>query len=805
MNRGNLKRVAAVAAACVVTSCWLVPQGDATAVGGGSQAAVADRPDDGSVLPFPPPPMGGSVGTTLKDSVHKWRVAPRRVPENAPNIVIVMLDDSGFGQASTFGGEIATPTLTRLAHEGIAYNAFHTTAMCSPTRAALLTGRNHHRVGAGQIAEFANDWDGYTGVIPKTSATLAEVLGYYGYATAAFGKWHNTPIDALGSGPYDRFPTGHGFDYFYGFIAGETSQWEPALWENTTPVQAPHPESYEDYHVTEDMADKAVAWMQRHHALHPDQPFLVYWTPGAVHGPHHVARQWADKYKGKFSDGWDAYQRRVFARQKKMGWIPDNAELSPRPATLAGWDDIPEEERAFQERLMEVYAGFLEHTDVQVGRLVDGLDEMGIRNNTIFFYIQSDNGASAEGIEGTIAELNAQNAIPSTVAEHMKVLEKLGGLAALGSPKVDNMYHAGWAWAGDSPFRYTKLVAGDFGGTRTPMVISWPERIKPDTTPRPQFLHVNDLAPTLYDILDIPQPREVVGFAQDPIDGVSFAYTFDDASAEGRKTTQYFEILGSRGIYHDGWFASAFGIREPWVAASVDLASWDPLQDRWELFDVRTDFALAHDLGGENKEKLAELEKLWMSEARENKALPIGGGFIAVMDPTQLKRTTNTEWVMYQGMTRIPEAEAPNIRSGNIRVDIDANVPAKANGVIFALGGYAGGASMFVIDGELRYEYSSLLLRRTKIEVATLPAGDVRIAMEMHTPPGWAVPAELTFWIDGEQVKKATIERTIPAAFTASETFDVGADTNSPVADAYFDRAPFAFEGELKRLHFRKL
>ena len=765
----------------------------------------AQTEDDGSVLPFATPPMGGSVGNTLQESVHKWRQVQNRLPEDAPNIVIVMFDDSGFGNAETFGGEIATPTLSRLADEGIAYNAFHTTAMCSPTRASLLTGRNHHRVGNGQIAEFANDWDGYTGVIPKSAATFPEVLGHYGYASAAFGKWHNTPIDTLGSGPYDRFPTGHGFDYFYGFIAGETSQWEPVLWENTTPVSTPHPENFEDYHLTEDMADKAVDWMKRHRALHPEKPFLVYWAPGAVHGPHHVARQWAEKYEGRFSDGWDAMQQRVFERQKEMGWIPENAQLSPRPATMTAWKDVPEEERAFQERLMEVYAGFLEHTDVQAGKLVDALEEMGIRDNTIFIYIQSDNGASAEGQSGSIAELNAQNSIPSTISEHIEVLDGLGGLDALGSPVVDNMYAAGWAWAGDSPFRYTKLVASDFGGTRTPMVISWPDRIKADDKPRAQFLHVNDIAPTIYEILDITQPEVVDGHAQDPIDGVSFAYTFDDPDGATRKKTQYFEILGSRGIYHDGWFASAFGLREPWTPGAPDLANWDPMQDEWMLFDLSTDFALAHNLAAEYPEKLAELKELWMSEARENSVLPIGGGLLAAMDPTQLKRTTNTEWVMSQGMTRIPEAEAPNLRSGSVRAEIDATIPANANGVIFALGGYAGGASMFVVDGTLHYEYSSLLLRRTKVNVGKLPLGDVEIVMEMRTPRGWAVPAELTFWIDGKRVKEATVERTIPFVFTASETFDIGIDTASPVADAYMELAPFEFNGVLNRLYFKSL
>ena len=451
------------------------------------------------VLPFPEPPMEGEVGPTMQKSVHKWRQQPRHLPEDAPNILIVMFDDAGFGQPDTFGGEIHTPTLTRLANAGIAYNAFHTTAMCSPTRAALSTGRNHHRARSGIIAEFANDWDGYSGVIPKSTATVAEVLRHYGYATAAFGKDHNTPIEQLANGPYDRTPNGRGFNYFYGFLAGETSQWEPTLWENTTPITPPHVENYEDFHLTEAMADKAITWMQRHRAMNPDRPFFMWWTPGAVHGPHHVAKEWADKYKGKFSEGWDAYQERVFEQQKEMGWIPENAQRPPRPEGIAAWEDIPEDQRAFQERLMEVYAGFLEHTDAQVGKLVDELESLGIRDNTLIFYIFSDNGASAEGIDGSVAELNSQNWIPSTVEEHIAVVEELGGLDEIGGPLMDNMYHCGWAWAGDSPFRYTKLIAADWGGTRTPMVISWPKSIKPDDTPRTQFTHVVDVAPTIYD------------------------------------------------------------------------------------------------------------------------------------------------------------------------------------------------------------------------------------------------------------------------------------------------------------------
>ncbi|MCB1773487.1 MAG: sulfatase-like hydrolase/transferase, partial [Gammaproteobacteria bacterium] len=620
-----------------------------------------------------------------------------------------------------------------------------------------------------------------------------------------FGKDHNTPVDQIANGPYDRTPTGRGFDYFYGFIAGETSQWEPTLWENTTPISLPHVEDYEDYHLTEDLADKAITWMRRHRAMNPDRPFLMWWTPGAVHGPHHVAQAWADKYKGKFDDGWDAFQARVFERQKAMGWIPDNTIRAPRPQGMPAWADIPDDEKAFQARLMEVYAGFLEHTDVQVGKLLDELDALGVRDNTLVMYILSDNGASAEGMEGSVAELNAQNGIPSRVEEHITVAEQLGGLDAIGGPKMDNMYHSAWAWAGGSPLRYTKLVAADWGGTRTPMVISWPNRIKPDDTPRSQFTHVNDVVPTIYEILGITPPKVVDGHEQDPIDGVSFAYTFDAPQAPERKKAQYFEIMASRGIYYEGWMASTFGPRTPWVADISGLLGWNPTQDRWQLFDTRNDYSLMNDLAAEDPEKLEVLKALFMQVARDNKVLPVGGGLYVGLNPQEMKRSGNNEWTLFEGMTRIPESEAPNMRNGNLRAEIEAMVPEGVNGVIFALGGYAGGVSLFAVDGTLHYEYSALLLKRDTIEVGPLPAGKVSIAMEMRTPMERAAPAELKFWINGAPANGGTVRRTVPAVFTASETFDVGMDLSSPVADAYFDQAPFAFEGRLERLHFENL
>ena len=515
------------------------------------------------ILPFPPTPSASKAGVTMEDSIYQKRVRPNRLPTDAPNILIVLIDDVGAATPSTYGGEINTPTLSRIADMGVSYNRFHTTAMCSPTRAALLTGRNHTRVGNGQIAAIANDFDGFSGIIPKSSATLAEVLKAYGYNTAAFGKWHNTPEDQISSvGPFEYWPTGYGFEYFYGFLAGEASQYEPTLVRNTTYVERPEKENY---HLSEDLADDAIRWLREQHSFAPDKPFFVYWAPGASHGPHQVFKDWADKYKGKFDDGWDEYRKRCFDRQKQLSWIPENTELTPRPQSLASWDSIPENERPFQRRLMEVFAGFTEHADYNAGRVIDAVEELGELDNTLVIYVWGDNGSSAEGLLGTISEQLAQNGIQTEISDHLTALEELGGLDALGGTKTDNMYHAGWAWAGSTPYRGTKLLGAYFGGTRNPMAVSWPKRIRSDKTPRPQFHHVIDIAPTIYELLEIAPPRIVNGFNQDPMDGVSMAYSFGDSQAKGERTTQFFDIMASRGIYHDGWFASAMGPREPWV------------------------------------------------------------------------------------------------------------------------------------------------------------------------------------------------------------------------------------------------
>ena len=752
-------------------------------------------------LPFPPTPSNSKAGLTIQNSTHNKRVATRRLPEDAPNILIILIDDVGPGTASTYGGEIATPNLDRIAKAGISYNRFHSTAMCSPTRASLLTGRNHTRVGNGQICELANDWDGFSGAIPKTSATIAEILKDYGYNTGAWGKWHNTPAEETTSkGPFDRWPTGYGFEYFYGFLSGEASQYEPHLVRNTSPVN-PRDIHGEGYHVSEDLADDAIHWLREQQSFSPDKPFLMYWASGCAHGPHHVMKEWADKYKGKFDDGWDKYRERTFKRAKAMGWIPQNAQLTPRPDSLPAWDSIPDSEKPFQRRLMEVFAGFCEHTDHQVGRILDEIEAQGRMDNTLVFYIWGDNGSSAEGQNGTISELLAQNSIPTKIEDHLKALDELGGLDVLGSPKTDNMYHAGWAWAGSTPYRSTKLVASHFGGTRQPMAISWPAKLKQDHTPRSQFHHVIDIAPTLYEILDITPPKTVNGIPQDSMDGTSMAYTFADPEAEGQLKTQFFDIMGSRGIYHDGWFAGTFGPRTPWLPGlPAGIQDWNPENDQWELYNIEEDWSQANDLAAQMPEKVQELKSMFLVESTKNKNLPIGGGLWTVaFAPEDAPATPFRNWTFRGPMERMPEFAAPKLGKFNNDVRVQANIPEKANGVIYALGGFSGGLSLFMKDGYLVYEYNLFEIKRTVFRSAKpLPAGDVVIDVKSRLAEDKpAAPLDVEISVNGKVVAGGQVPMTAPLTFTANDCLDIGYDWGSPVSTEYFEQAPFKFEGTL--------
>ncbi|MCV9937352.1 arylsulfatase [Boseaceae bacterium BT-24-1] len=787
----------------LLTRCSVAALGMALAQGTPTGTARAQES-----LPFPPAP-GPKAERTMQLSTYVRPKPSQRLPANAPNILIIMLDDTGPALPSTYGGPINTPTLSRVAGTGISYNRFHNSAMCSPTRAALLTGRNQHRSGFGQIAEFANAWDGYTGAWPATTASVAKVLGYYGYATSAFGKWHNTPsTDISRMGPYDRWPTGRfvGFDYFYGFLGGEASQWETAVVENTTVLPPRH--DGKEHHFTEDMTDKALSWLRNHRAVTPDKPFMMYWAPGAAHGPHHIFKDWADKYKGKFDDGWDAMREQVFARQKEIGWIPKDTNLTPRPDSLAGWASIPEAERPFQRRLMEVFAGFVEHADTQAGRLIDELDRLGMRENTLVFYVWGDNGSSAEGQNGSISELMAQNGVTSEIKDHLRALEGVGGLDALGSPKTDNMYHAGWAWAGSTPYQSTKLVAAHFGGTRTPLAISWPKTIKGDPKPRSQFYHVNDIVPTIYDVLKIKPPKLVDGVSQQPIDGVSMVATFSNANAPENKPNQYFEVMGSRGYYKDGWFASVFGPRVPWKPGiDPSIATWTPDKDTWELYDLKKDFSQAVNLAKQNPAKVKEMVAAFNATAKENKAYPIGGGLWSmVLHPEDAPQNSATEFYYTQDVVGLPEASAAKVGIVSNLATVDLELKPDSEGVIYAVGAYSGGMSIWVEKGKLTYEYNTFQIERTRIESdKPLPVGKVKLEIETRRGKGHTAPLDITIRANGEQIAAGRVPRSASIGFTPNDTFDVGMDSYSPVSDAYFSRAPFKFNGKIDRMTVKYL
>ena len=763
---------------------------------GGMFAHVAGAQE---ILPFPPTPSASTAGLTMKDSTYKKRVEAKHLAEGAPNILIILMDDVGPGTPSTYGGEVNTPTLSRVAQMGISFNRFHSTAMCSPTRASLLTGRNHTFVGNGQISAISNDFDGFSGIIPKSSATVAEVLKDYGYNTGAWGKWHNTPEDQITSkGPFDYWPTGYGFEYFYGFLAGEASQYEPTLTRNTTAVTEEKPKGY---HLTEDIAQDAIRWLREQKAYAPDKPFFMYWAPGASHGPHQVMKPWADRYKGKFDDGWDKYRERTFARAKSLGWIPQDAQLTPRPATMASWDSIPESERPFQRRLMEIWAGFTEHADYNAGKVIDEIEREGKLNNTLIFYIWGDNGSSSEGLNGTISEQLAQNGIPTKISQHIEALNELGGLDVLGGPKTDNMFHAGWAWGGSTPYQGTKLMAAYFGGTRQPMAVAWPGHIKPDPIPRPQFHHVIDVVPTIYELTKITPPTVVNGFEQDPIAGVSMVYAFGDAKAPGTRHTQFFDIMASRAIYHDGWVAAAPGPRDPWVGGMPKgIKEWSPLTDKWELYNIDADWSQANDLAAANPQKLEEMKALFLLESTKNKNLPIGGGMwsTAMFHPEDAPASALTEWTFDGPMTRMPESAAPKLGKMSSLVSMDVDVPANANGVLYALAGFSGGVACYVRDGILSYEFNLFEIDRTKIKSKEkIPAGKAKIEVESKLAGPIGGPMNVTLKVNGEVVGQGQVPRAMSLHFTSNATFDIGEDLDSPVSLDYYDQAPFPFNGKI--------
>jgi arylsulfatase A-like enzyme len=761
--------------------------------------SAPERTDSHSraVLPIPFQPHTGLTTYDAKDPNTKFPpIEPLRPPKGAPNVLIVLLDDVGFAATSTFGGPCQTPNFEKLASSGLKYNRFHTTALCSPTRQALLTGRNHHSVGMGGITEIATSAPGYCSILPKNKAPLAMTLKLNGYSTAQFGKCHEVPVwQTSPMGPFDQWPTGGGgFEYFYGFIGGETNQWDPGIYEGTIPVEPPKT-AEEGYHFTEDMTDKAIAWVRQQKALMADKPFFMYFAPGACHAPHHVPKEWADKYKGKFDQGWDKLREEILARQKKLGVVPQNADLTRRPKEIQAWDEVNAKMKPVLARQMEVYAGFLEHTDHHVGRLIDTLKDLQILDDTLIYVIIGDNGASAEGTtNGTFNELLMLNGItgietPEFLTER---IDKFGG------PESYNHYAVGWAHATDTPYQWTKQVASHWGGTRNGTIVHWPKGIKAKGEIRSQFCHVIDVAPTVLEVAGLPEPTVVNSVQQAPLEGVSMAYSFDDAKATERHELQYFEMFCNRGIYHKGWSAVTRH-STPWVA-TAKLPAFD--DDVWELYDGSKDWTQAHDLAKEMPEKLRELQRLWLIEATKYNVLPLDDRRVERFNADLAGRpqlVAGNSQLLFSGMGRLSENSVLVMKNKSFSITAEVEVPSKgAEGVIIHQGGAFGGMSLYAKAGKAKFAYNFFGLQTFTTEASQpIPAGKHQVRMEFaYDGGGLAKGGNVSLYYDGKKVGEGRVERTHPMAFSADETTDVGRDTATPVSSDY-TRKTSVFNGKV--------
>jgi arylsulfatase len=704
------------------------------------------------VLPIPDVTPPSLTTYDAKDPDTRYPpIVPLRPPTGAPNVLVVLIDDAGFGSSSAFGGPCLTPNLEKLADNGLRYNRMHTTALCSPTRAALLTGRNHHSVGFGNITENATSAPGNNTIRPNTAAPLADVLKLNGYSTAQFGKCHEVPVwQVTPVGPFDSWPTGGGgFEYFYGFIGGETNQWYPALFEGTTPIEPPKtPE--EGYHLTEDLASKATKWIRQQKTLVPDKPFFIYFAPGATHAPHHAPKEWIEKYKGRFDKGWDALREETFARQKQLGVIPKDCELTARHEQIPAWNTISAEMKPIIARQMEVYAAFMSHTDHQIGKVIDALADLQILNDTLIYVIIGDNGASAEGsLQGTFNEMASITGYGNLeTPEYFKQrLDQFGG------PESYNHYAVGWAHAMDTPYQWTKQVASHFGGTRNGTIVHWPRGIKAKGEVRNQFCHVIDVAPTVLEVARLPQPTIVHGVLQKPIEGVSMAYSFDSAKAEERHQTQYFEMMGNRGIYHKGWTAVTRH-RTPWETGRVKLPAFD--DDLWELYDTNKDWSQSQDIAKKNPEKLAELQRLWLIEAVKYNVLPIDDRMMERADPDiagRPKVVSGNRQLLFGGMGRLTEFGIVNYKNKSYAVTAEIVVPEKgAEGVIVAVGGNIGGWSLYVKDGRPKYCYNFYGLNLYYVEgKEPLPKGTHQVRFEFgYDGGGIGKGGDVTLYVDGK-------------------------------------------------------
>jgi len=750
-----------------------------------------------SVLPQPQPPFQGKIGRTAKDSTPDF---PKGVeaPKGAPNVLLILMDDVGFGASSPFGGPIQTPTIEQLAASGLRYNTFHTTALCSPTRSALITGRNHHSNASGVITEMATGFPGYNSLIPRSSGSLGEGLRETGYNTSWFGKMHNVP-DWMSSqaGPFDLWPAGLGFEYFYGFLGGDTDQWHPALYENTTPIE-PYLGN-PNYILDHDLADKSITWMRMQHALAPNKPWFLYYATGTAHAPHHAPKDWIAKYKGQFDLGWDKVREETFARQIKLGVVPPGTRLTKRPDQIPAWDSLSADQKRLYAHMMEVYAGALSYADNQIGRLLDAVKDSGQLENTLVIFIIGDNGASAEGsLQGTTNEVaTAANGVTESLPYLLSMMDQLGG------PMTYNHYPVGWAHAMDSPMQWTKQVASHFGGTRNGMVISWPARIKDKGGIRSQFSHVVDIVPTIYEAAGITPPTVMDGAEQKPLEGVSLVYTFDDANAPTRHTTQYFELVGNRAIYKDGWMASTTPLRLPWVTSGYEPS---PDDFKWELYNVSEDFSQANNLAEKNPSKLKELQDAFDIEAKKYNVYPLDASFASRADPAIRPSLTRgrSEFTYYPGMVRIPEGSAPNFKNRSWAVGAEVTIPTKgASGVLATIGGRFGGWALLMQDSKPQFVYALSNQPQHKFRIVSnqrVPAGNhvVRFSLK-YDGGGIGKGATGVLFVDGKQVAQGRIPQTIAVRFSLDETFDVGADMGTPIVEDYAKKMPFAFTGTLKK------
>jgi arylsulfatase len=777
---------------------WLAASDRLAAVFAEEKSKVpASAPTGGTpdVLPRPDFHFRGNVGRTYLDSGPPQFPQPVAAPKGAPNIVLILLDDAGFGQFSTFGGGVPSPTMDNLAAEGLRYNRFHTTALCSPTRAALITGRNHHSAAFAGITELATGYDGYTCILPRSCGTVGEVLRQNGYSTAWIGKNHNTPTwETSAAGPFDRWANGLGFDYFYGFNAGDMNHWNPVLYENRNLVPA---STDPNYHLTEDIADKSIAWVRKVKSIAPDKPFFLYVAPGATHSPHQVPKDWIEKFKGKFDMGWDLYREETLTRQQRLGVVPPNTKLTVRSEGLPAWDSLKVDQKRLYARMMEVFAAYGAHVDHHMGRVIDAVKQLPDADNTLFVYIAGDNGSSAEGgLEGSLNENLFFNGFPEKWQDNLKAMDELGG------PKHFNHFPSAWAHAMDTPFQWTKQVASHFGGTRNPMIISWPARIKDKGGLRSQFTHTIDLVPTIYEVCGITAPTDLNGVPQKPIEGISFAYTFDDAKAKGRRTTQYFELACNRGIYHDGWMGSSLSF-VPWQSIRE---GFDLDKAKWELYNIEDDFSQANDLANQNPELLRQLQDAWWVEAARYNVLPLdwrGGNPRMNAElmgrPSLIAGRKKLEY--YPGMVGLPGDAAPPVLNKSWTMTAEIDLPkGDESGMIVTHGGITGGYGLYLRDGRPTFVYNYLAVERPTIAAKdALPAGKSKIVVDFaYDGGGLGKGGAVTMTVDGSKVAEGRLTRTVPVQFSIQEGFDVGMDVGSPVDFSY--KLPFAFTGKIEKV-----